>query len=339
MSKIKRERVIVITGASAGVGRAIAQEFAQQGAKLGLLARGEEKLDSTVDEVRKLGGEALACAVDVSDENKLEEAAIEIENKFGPIDIWINNAMVTALGPVSKMTSEEIKRVSDVNYLGSVNGILVANRRFLKRNHGHIIQIGSALAYLSIPLQSAYCASKHAIRGFIQSYRIELKASKSQVKISEVHLPAVNTPQFEWMTNHMPEHPMPVPPIFEPEVIGRAVAFIADHPRKEMWVGAPTVKTILGAKFAPWLAEWKLARDGIDDQQTKKAPPTQLSNLWAPVSIDFGARGMFSPQAKKHSIQLWLSMHRKKLGAAGMLVISGLIALLNSRPKKRNLLK
>jgi NADP-dependent 3-hydroxy acid dehydrogenase YdfG len=339
VSKTKRERVIVITGASAGVGRAIAQEFAKQGAKLGLIARGEEKLESTVNEVRELGGEALACALDVSDENKLEEAAIEIENKFGPIDIWINNAMVTALGPVSKMSSEEVKRVSDVNYLGSVNGILVANRRFSERSQGHIIQIGSALAYLGIPLQSAYCASKHAIRGFIQSYRVELKASKSLVKISEVHLPAVNTPQFEWMTNHMPEHPMPVPPIFEPEVIGRAVAFIADHPRKEMWVGGPTVKTILGAKFAPWLAEWKLARDGIKDQQTEDAPLTQLSNLWAPISIDFGAKGMFSKVAKQRSIQLWMSMNRKKLGAAGMLVISGVIAILSSRPKKIYFLK
>lgn len=326
----KKQRVIVITGASAGIGRAIAQEFAKQGAKLGLIARGEEKLDSTVAEIFSMGGEAIACPCDVSREEDLEAAAVEIENKFGPIDIWINNAMVTMLGPVKEITSEEVRRVTEVNYLGSVNGILVANRRFLPRDSGHIIQIGSALAYLSIPLQSAYCASKHAVHGFIQSFRIELMTQRSNVKLSEVHLPAVNTPQFEWMENDMPKHPMPVPPIFEPEVIGRAVAFIADNPRKELWVGGSTLKTILGAKFAPWLAEWKLARDGIKDQQTDKKGLTHISNMWKPVKTDYGAKGIFSDIAKKRSFQLWLSMNRKSLGSASLVVVTGVLALLGT---------
>lgn len=312
------KRVIVVTGASAGVGRAIAQEFAKEGHRLGLIARGVEKLEATAEEIRRLGGEAFCVAADVSDENALEEAALQIEVALGPIDIWVNNAMVTMLGRVEEVSSDEIKRVMEVNYLGSVNGIKVASRRFSPRDRGHIIQIGSALSYIGIPLQSAYCASKHAIRGFIQSFRIELKIKKSSVKISEVHLPAVNTPQFEWMKNYLPEHPMPVPPIFEPEVIGRAVTFIADHPRKIMWVGGPTVKSILGAKFAPWLAEWVLARQGVESQQTDQAPLTRMSNMWKPIPIDYGARGIFEKTAKKRSWQLLLNIHREKILFTGI---------------------
>ena len=317
------KRVIVVTGASAGVGRAIAQEFARQGNHLGLIARGEEKLEATAEEIRQLGGEAYYVSADVSDENALEVAAQKIENALGPIDIWVNNAMVTMLGRVDEVSPEEIKRVMEVNYLGSVNGIQIASKRFHKRSQGHIIQIGSALAYIGIPLQSAYCASKHAIRGFIQSFRVELKIKKSPVKISEVHLPAVNTPQFEWMKNYLPEHPMPVPPIFEPEVIGRAVAFIADHPRKIMWVGGPTVKSILGAKFAPWLAEWVLARQGVKSQQTEEAPLTRMSNMWKPIPIDYGARGIFKKKAKERSWQLLLNMHREKLLLGGLGLLGG----------------
>lgn len=314
----KSKRVIVVTGASAGVGRAIAQVFAKLGEKIGLIARGEEKLAATAEEIRRLGGEAFYVCADVSDENALEEAASQIEKALGPIDIWINNAMVTMLGRVDEVNSEEIRRVMEVNYLGSVNGIKIASKRFHSQNKGHIIQIGSALAYIGIPLQSAYCASKHAIRGFIQSFRIELKMKKSPVKISEIHLPAVNTPQFEWMKNYLPEHPMPVPPIFEPEVIGRAVSFIADHPRKIMWVGGPTVKSILGAKFAPWLAEWVLARKGVKAQQTDLAPLTRISNMWRPIPIDYGARGIFQKKAKERSWQLLASMHRRKIFYSGI---------------------
>lgn len=303
-------RVIVITGASAGVGRAVAQEFAKRGDCLGLIARGREKLESTLKEVQELGGRAIAIQADVSNELELENAAIEIEKVFGPIDIWVNNAMVTMLGSVNEISSSEIKRVMDVNYMGSVNGILVANRRFLPRDRGHIIQIGSALSYISIPLQSAYCASKHAVHGFVQSFRIELKANKQKIKISEVHLPAVNTPQFEWMKNHTNKHPMPVPPIFQPELMAQAVAYIADHPRKELWVCWPSIKAILGVKLAPWLAEWKLAKDGINSQQTLRAPVTNVDNMWKPITRDYGARGIFSDVAKDSSVMLWMDMHR-----------------------------
>lgn len=321
----KSKRVIVVTGASAGVGRAIAQEFAKRGERLGLIARGEEKLMATAEEIRRLGGEAFYVCADVSDENALEEAASKIEKTLGEIDIWVNNAMVTMLGRVDEVSGEEIKRVMEVNYLGSVNGIKIASKRFLPRNRGHIIQIGSALAYIGIPLQSAYCASKHAIRGFIQSFRVELMIKKSAVKISEVHLPAVNTPQFEWMKNYLPKHPMPVPPIFEPEVIGRAVSFIADHPRKIMWVGGPTVKSILGAKFAPWLAEWVLTRKGVESQQTKLSPLTHMSNMWNPIPIDYGATGIFEKKAKARSWQLILNIHRKKVFLAGLSLFGGVL--------------
>ncbi|MFP5385570.1 MAG: SDR family oxidoreductase [Bacteriovoracia bacterium] len=321
MEKRLNHKVIVITGASAGVGRGIAQVLAKRGAKLGLIARGEDKLESTVREVEELGGKALACVADVSDYDALEEAAQKIENKFGPIDIWINNAMVTMLGKVQDIQPDEVKHVMDVNYMGSVNGVKIAAKRFLPRNKGHIIQIGSALAFISIPLQSAYCASKHAVTGFLQSFRIELKIAKSKIKLTEVHLPAVNTPQFEWMKNYMPEHPMPVPPIFEPEVIGKAVSFLIDHPRRAMWVGGPTVKSILGAKFAPWIAEWKLARSGIQSQQTELAPPTHQTNLWEPLPVDYGATGIFDEKAKDRSWQLLFSMNRNLIAGAGVLAI------------------
>lgn len=320
MSQVFSKKVIVITGASAGVGRAIAQELAKEGAQLGLIARGEEKLESAVAEVRQLGGKAIACPCDVSDINQLENAAQIIEQKFGPIDVWINNAMVTMLGRVTDIKSEEVRHVMDVNFLGSVNGVKVASRRFLPKNRGHIIQIGSALAYIGIPLQSAYCASKFATRGFLQSFRVELKIQKSKVKLSEIHLPAVNTPQFEWMKNYLPKHPMPVPPIFDPQVIGRAARFIIQHPRPEMWVGGPTVKAILGAKFLPWLAEYVLAKNGVKDQQTDNLPPTHMDNLWKPLSTDYGAEGCFTGVSKKQSWQLLLSMNRNLIAGVGVLV-------------------
>lgn len=320
MGQMFKDKVIVITGASAGVGRAIAQELAKEGAHLGLIARGEEKLQSTVEEVQKLGGEAIACVCDVSDINQVEEAARKVEKKFGPIDVWVNNAMVTMLGKVTDIKPEEVKHVMEVNFLGSVNGVKVAAERFLPKNKGHIIQIGSALAYIGIPLQSAYCASKFATRGFLQSFRVELKMQNSKVKLSELHLPAVNTPQFEWMKNYLPKHPMPVPPIFEPQVIGRATRFIIQNPRPEMWIGGPTVKAILGAKFLPWYAEYKLSRNGVKDQQTNKLPPTHMDNLWKPVPTDYGAEGCFTSVSKNQSWQLLLSMNRNLLAGVGAII-------------------
>ena len=309
MDKVKKQ-VVVITGASAGVGRSITYAFAKEGASIALIARGKEKLESTLKEVKQLGGQGMIFPLDISDYEKLETAAELIEKELGLIDIWINNAMVTVLGEVKDLSPEEIKRVIEVNYLGSVNGILIANRFFSHRNKGHIIQIGSALAYISIPLQSAYCASKHAIHGFIQSYRIELKINKSKIKISEVHLPAVNTPQFEWMRNHMPAHPMPVPPIYNPDLIAKAVLYIAHHPRREMWVGGSAVKGILGGKVASWLAEWVLVKNGVKNQQTAIAPKTFQDNLWVPLNRDFGSKGIFTAMEINHSAQLWMDMHR-----------------------------
>lgn len=325
MNTIKN-KVVVITGASAGVGRAIARDLSARGAKVALIARGIVKLRATQKEIQDSGGEAEVYTLDVSSESALEEAAIGIEKTLGPIDIWINNAMVTMIGEVKDISSEEVKRVMDVNYLGSVNGILVAQRRFHERGKGHIIQIGSALAYLSIPLQSAYCASKHAIRGFIQSLRIELKATKSPIQVSEVHLPAVNTPQFEWMQSHIKKHPQPVPPIYEPELMAEAVAHIIEHPKKEIWVGEKTVEAILGEKFAPWLAEWQLARKGFQFQETDIAPVTGVSNMWAPVEEDFGARGIFEEEAKEKSLFIWSELHKIKAGL-GVLGLLGLAYL------------
>lgn len=325
MENIKN-KVVVITGASAGVGRAIARDLGKQGAKLALIARGIVKLRATQKEIVDAGGQAEVYPLDVSNEASLEEAAIEIEKTLGPIDIWINNAMVTMIGEVKDISSEEVKRVMDVNYLGSVNGILVSYRRFRERGKGHIVQIGSALAYLSIPLQSAYCASKHAIHGFVQSFRIELEANKSPLHISEVHLPAVNTPQFEWMQSHIKKHPMPVPPIYEPELMARAVAHVIEHPQKEFWVGGKTVEAILGEKFAPWLAEWQLARKGYQSQETDIAPVTGVSNMWEPVEKDYGARGIFDKQAKEKSLFITAEMHKIKTGLT-LLGIFGLAYL------------
>lgn len=308
LMNVLRNKVVVVTGASAGVGRAIAQMMARKGAKLALLARGIEKLRSTLLDLNELGAQAYIYSVDVSDENALEEVAKKIELEIGPIDIWINNAMVTMIGEVKDITTSEVRRVMEVNFIGSVNGTLVAYRRFLPRNQGHIIQVGSALAYISIPLQSAYCASKHAVHGFIQSLRIELRASQSKIELSEVHLPAVNTPQFEWMKNHTKKHPMPVPPIFEPELMAQAVVAIAEFPKKELWVGFPTIKAIIAEKLAPWLAEWKLKISGFKSQQTEIAPYSSINNMWQPVEKDYGARGIFSGQAKGRSFFIWLQI-------------------------------
>jgi short-subunit dehydrogenase len=228
--------------------------------------------------------------------------------------------MVTVLGPIKELTSEEIKRVTDVTYHGSVNGILVSVRRMLPRDQGHIIQIGSALAQ-SIPLQSAYCGAKHAVRGFLESFRIELMHDKSKVQLSEVHLPAVNTPQFEWMRNHMPHHPKPASTIYQPEVIAKAVIHVADNPRREFWVGGTTIKSIVANRFVPWLAERQLAKKGYSGQQDQELPTTPLDNLWQPVRVDYGAHGKFDKKSKKSSLQLWLNMNRKFIGLVGGLAL------------------
>lgn len=255
--------VVVITGASAGVGRATARLFAERdGARIGLIARGRERLETAADEVRQSGGKALALPCDVADAAGVEQAAEKVERAFGPIDIWVNCAMATMMAPVGKMTPEEFRRVTEVTYLGSVHGTMSALHRMRQRDRGVIVQVGSALAYRSIPLQSAYCGAKHGIVGFLDSLRSELIHDKSHVRLSVVHLPAVNTPQFSWMRNRMPRRPQPVPPIFQPEVAADAIHFAAHHPRREFWVGRSSVQAIMAQRIAPGLLDRFLARTG-----------------------------------------------------------------------------
>lgn len=252
-------RVVVITGASAGVGRATVREFASRGDWIALLARDADRLEATRQEVEELGGRALALPTDVAEPDQVEAAAKTVEERFGPIDVWVNNAMVSVLWPVKQMRAEEYRRVTDVTYLGYVYGTLSALRRMLPRDQGVIIQVGSALAYRAIPLQSAYCGAKHAIQGFTESLRSELIHDGSKVRVTIVQLPAVNTLQFSWIKSRMPRHPQPVPPIYQPEVIARAIVWAAEHNRRELTVGVSTLKAIMGDKFIPGTLDHYLA--------------------------------------------------------------------------------
>ncbi|CAI4032837.1 putative 3-oxoacyl-[acyl-carrier-protein] reductase [Nitrospira tepida] len=306
--------VVVVTGASAGVGRAIVRRFAREGALIGLLARGVDGLTAARQEVEQAGGKALVLPTDVADAEQVEQATAKVEQQLGPIDIWINNAMVSVLSPAMDMTPEEYRRVTEVTYLGYVHGTLAALRRMLPRDRGVIIQIGSALAYRSIPLQSAYCGAKHAVQGFTESLRSELIHDGSRVSLSTVHLPAVNTPQFSWIRSRMPRHPQPVPPIYQPEVIADAVHWVAYHPRREFWIGFPTVKAIVGDKFIPGLLDHYLAHVGYDSQQTgDPIDPDRPDNLHSPLPGDYGAHGLFDGGARTSSLQVWANQHRGPL--------------------------
>jgi NAD(P)-dependent dehydrogenase (short-subunit alcohol dehydrogenase family) len=326
MRHMKPKKVVVITGASAGVGRAAAREFARQGARIGLIARGTEGLDAAAREVEMLGGRAAAIPCDVADAAAVENAAEQIERIFGPIDIWVNNAMVSVFAPVHEMTAEEYKRVTEVTYLGYVHGTLAALKRMRLRNRGKIIFVGSALAYRGIPLQSAYCAAKHAIMGFFDSLRTELLHEKSGVQLTVVQMPALNTPQFRWSRAKMHREPQPVPPIFQPEVAARAVMYAANHDRREIYVGMPTVKAIVAGKFLPGLADRYLAKHGYEAQMSNQPHnPARPDNLFDPVRGDFGARGVFDGQAKPRSIEAMLSYNRTKI-AMGLAFVLGVIA-------------
>ena len=284
--------VVAITGASAGVGRATAWRFAREGARIGLIARSQEGLEGARREVEGLGGAGLIVPADVADAQAVDAAAAEIERQFGPIDIWINNAMVSVLSPVSEMTPEDYRRVTDVTYLGTVHGTLSALRRMLPRNRGVIVQVGSGLAYRAIPLQSAYCAAKHAVAGFTESLRSELLHDGSRVKITMVQLPALNTPQFDWLKSRMPRRAQPVPPIFQPEVAAQAIAWAARHPRRELWVGWRTVAAIVADRLVPGWLDRKLAREGYRAQQADEpAEPDAPNNLWRPLPGDHGPTG------------------------------------------------
>ena len=313
-----KPEVIVITGASAGVGRATVRRFARERAHIGLLARGHDGLEGARRDVEAAGGRALVLPTDVADADQVERAAARVEEEFGPVDIWINNATVSVFSPIKEMTPEEFKRVTEVTYLGVVYGTLAALKRMLPRDRGTIVQVGSALAYRAIPLQSAYCASKHAILGFTESLRTELIHDNSNVHVTMVHLPALNTPQFSWNKSRLPRHPQPVPPIFQPEVAAEAIHYAAHHQRREMSVGMPTVVAIYGDKIAPGLGDRYLAAQGYDAQQTDEpVDPNRPNNLWEPVSGDHGAHGIFDDRASSFSPQLWANINRGWLALTG----------------------
>ncbi|PSH03602.1 MAG: short-chain dehydrogenase [Acidobacteria bacterium] len=319
----KRE-VVVITGASAGVGRATAREFARHGAWVGLIARGRDGLEAASREVEALGGKALPIIADVANPELLEHAAEQVEKKLGPIDIWVNNAMTSVFSPIKQMKPEEYRRVTEVTYLGYVYGTLAALKRMLPRDRGTIVHVGSALAYRSIPLQSAYCAAKHAVLGFFASLRTELMHDHSRVSTVMVQMPALNTPQFSWVKSRLARKAQPVPPIYQPEVAARAIYYAAHHPRKrEYYAGWSTVKAIVGNKLIPSYGDRLLARMGYDAQQYDGAEnPNRPHNLWEPVAGDHGAHGAFDSLARDASMELWAETHpRLLLGAA--LMISG----------------
>lgn len=317
-----RHEVVVITGASAGVGRAAVREFAKHGAWLGLIARGVEGLEGARREVEAAGGRALVLRADVADPAQVEAAARRVENELGPIDIWVNNAMASVFSPIKEMSAEEFKRVNDVTYLGYVYGTLAALKYMLPRDRGTIVHVGSALAYRSIPLQSAYCAAKHAVLGFFASLRTELMHDKSNVKTVMVQMPALNTPQFGWVKSRLPRKAQPVPPIFQPEVAARAIYYAAHHPgRREYYVAWSTVKAIVGNKLMPSFGDHYLARDGYDSQQHDgPEDPNRPNNLWEPVAGDHGAHGSFDDLAEASSFELWTVTHSKWLAAAAFML-------------------
>lgn len=333
---VSRPRTVVVTGASAGLGRAVVQEFAraEPGVRVGLLARGREGLEAAAREVEALGGRALALPVDVADADAVEGAAARVEAELGPVDVWVNNAMTSVFSPVHQMQAEEYRRVTEVTYLGYVYGTLAALRRMRPRDAGVVVQVGSALAYRSIPLQSAYCASKAAIRGFTDSLRCELHHDRSRVRLVMIQMPALNTPQFGWCRSRMPRQAQPVPPIFEPEVGARAVVRASRHPpQRERWVGLPTWQAIVGQRFIPGLLDRYLGYTGYEGQQTA-APrdPDQPDNLFAPVPGDAGAHGSFDTRA--HGPQ----RHRAAVAAATLLfgattlaVVGGALAFLKRK--------
>ena len=309
-------RVVVVTGASAGVGRATARAFAARGDRIGLIARGEAGLAAAHKDVAGSGGRAVSIAADVADGAAVEAAAERIERELGPIDVWVNCAMVSVFSPVKEMTADEFRRVTEVTYLGYVYGTLAALRRMLPRDRGVIIQVGSALVYRGIPLQAAYCGAKHAIQGFNESLRCELLHDRSQVRVTMVQLPALNTPQFDWVKTRLPRHPQPVPPIFQPEVAADAIVWAAEHPRREVNVGLSTTLAILGDKMAPGLLDRYLARTGVAAQQTDQPlDPSRPHNLQEPVdgTRDFGAHGDFDHQAHPRSWHWWAMKHRGAL--------------------------
>lgn len=323
-------QVVVVTGASAGIGRAAVRAFAERGDDVGLVARGDAGLAATAEEVEAAGGRAVAVPTDVAHHEQVEAAADTIERKLGPIDVWVNDAFGSVFAPFWEITPEEFRRITEVSYLGFVWGTNVALRRMRPRNRGVIVQVGSALAYRGIPLQSGYCGAKHAIQGFNESVRCELFHERSRVRVTMVQMPAVNTPQFSWVLSRLPRHPQPVPPIYQPEVAARAVVHAADHPqRREFWVGATTAATLLTNSVVPGLLDRYLGRTGFSSQQTDQATDRQRpANLWHPVDAedDHGAHGAFDDRSHGRSPQWWATSHRRALIGAGAAALTAGIA-------------
>jgi short-subunit dehydrogenase len=320
--KMKKNDVVVITGATAGVGRATAIAFAKRGAKVGLLARGIEGLESTYQDIISLGGKALICQADVAHFPQVEESAEKIEKEWGPIDIWVNNAMATVFSPFKEVTPEEFKRATEVTYLGTVHGTMAALKHMVPRNQGTIIQVSSALAYRSIPLQAPYCGAKHAVKGFTDSLRSELIHDKSAIYITMVHLPAVNTPQFEWGKSKMPHRAQPVPPIYQPEICAKAIVWAAYHKRREVFLGWPAIKAVLGQKLIPGYLDHYLSKHGYKDQQTDEpALKDSPFNLFESVPGLHRTHGRFDHRSKNHSLQLWMLMHGRIIFMSIILLI------------------
>lgn len=331
----KQPEVVVVTGASAGLGRAIVNRFAKEGAHIGLIARGTDGLEGAKKEVEQLGGKAIILPCDVTDAKAVDDAANKVEQEFGPIDIWVNDAMATVFAQFKDITPEEYKRATEVTYLGQVYGTMTALKHMLPRDKGHIVNVGSALAYRGIPLQSAYCGAKHAIQGFTESVRSELLHDRSKVWISMVQMPAMNTPQFSWGLNKLPNQAQPVPPIYQPEVAAGAVYFAAHHRRRQIYVGTSTVLVIQLNKIAPYLGDLYLAVTGFKSQQTK-APrsPDQPANLYKPADGpgggDWGAHGKFDDKAIKRSTEVWLA-ERSPAIAVGAALLAGALGIVALR--------
>ncbi|WP_425566992.1 SDR family oxidoreductase [Sphaerisporangium flaviroseum] len=327
-------KVVVVTGASGGVGRAVVRMLGDKGAKVALIARGETGLATAATEVGAEGGVAKVFPADVADHEQVDAAADSIERELGPIDVWINVAFSSVFAPFTEVEPAEYERTTAVTYLGYVWGTRAALLRMRPRNRGVIVQCGSALAYRGIPLQSAYCGAKHAIKGFTESVRTELLHDRSDVKITMVQLPAVNTPQFDWVLSRLRRHPQPVPPIFQPEVAAQAIVYAAEHPeRREYWVGGSTAATIIGERLVPGLIDRYLGKTGVTSQQTKEKPPTGVANLWQPAdeNRDYGAHGGFDDRAKDRSVQVWLSQHRGLIAAGAGGAAAAALAVLATR--------
>jgi NAD(P)-dependent dehydrogenase (short-subunit alcohol dehydrogenase family) len=328
--------VAVVTGGSAGLGRAVVRELADRGWDVAILARGEDGLAGAVADVTGRGRRAVGIPTDVSDVAAVEQAADRVEAELGEIELWVNDAMVGVFGEFLSTSPEDFERATAVNYFGFVNGTRAALSRMVPRNRGHVIQVGSALAHRGIPLQAAYCAAKHAVQGFTESVTTELIHNGSAVKISTVDMPALNTIQFNWVKSQLPRHPQPVPPIYEPEVGARAIAAVAERPRRRTWVGEPTVATVLGNRFGAGFLDWYLAKTGYSGQQAAdKTQPMLPTNLYEPVAGDQGARGIFSDRAHSMTPQVWAISHRRTTAAVavgfGLSVIAALAASLRRR--------